>query len=80
MAYWKLTGEIEMKVIKNEIVNGKTELTIERTVLFFFKKQEKYIAASRLVGEFYSWVKAPNNTIVPDHMSFQLDKWKQLDI
>jgi len=69
-----------MKLIKSEVVNGKTELTIEKTVLFFFKKQEKYIAVKRIAGEFYSWVKAPNNTIVPDHMSFQLDKWKQLAI
>ena len=67
-----------MKVIKNEVVDGKTELTIEKTVFFFFKKQEKYIAVKRIVGEYYSWVKHPNNTMVPDHMSFQLDQWKEL--
>jgi len=67
-----------MKVIKNEIVNGKTEITIEKKVFLFFKKQEKYIAVNKIAGEFYSWVKAPDNTIVPDYLSFQLDKWRLL--
>lgn len=67
-----------MKVIKCEVVNGRTELTIEKTIFFFFKKQERYIAVERYVGNFYLWVKAPNHTIVSSDMSFQLDKWKQL--
>jgi hypothetical protein len=67
-----------MKVISAEEVDGKTELTVERTIMFFFKKSIKYIAVRNLVGDYYEWVQAPNHTIVPTAMSFQLDTWKKL--
>lgn len=67
-----------MRLLKNESVNGKTELTIERNVLFFFKKTEKYKAVHQIAGRFYSWVKLPNHTSVPDWLSFQLDTFKEV--
>lgn len=58
--------------------NGVIEIVVESTFLFFFKTHKTYRATKRIVGDYYSWVMLPNQTIVPDHMSFQLDQWLKL--
>jgi hypothetical protein len=64
-----------MKVIAKETdEKGKTILTIEQGI---FKTKIKYMATSRIAGQFFTWVKLPNKTLVPDKLSFQLDEWKK---
>lgn len=54
-------------------------LTVETTTRRLFRKQmtvyTRYQATERIAGKFYTWIKLPDKTIVPDHLSFQLDEW-----
>ena len=66
-----------MKATKIEEVNNQTEITVE-TGKWKFIKVSTYRTNGRIAGEFYNWLKLPENTIVADKMSFQLDVWKKI--
>jgi len=64
-----------MKVIASKIDGDrKTILVVEHGI---FKTRTEYLAKEKIIEDFYTWVKLPNKTIVPDRLSFQLDEWKK---
>ena len=65
-----------MKAIKIEEVNGQTEITVE-TGRGVFKQETIYRTTERI---YFTWIKLPNKTIVPDTMSLQLDSWRISDV
>lgn len=84
-----------MKVKEIKEQNGKTVIMTEEIVKpeklvkrFFRKsylreavvKNRSFMAVSHVAGKFYSWVEMPDNSLVPDSLSFQLDTWKEIGI
>lgn len=71
-----------------ETIKGKTVITTEeetkpaREAFLFWKakppviKMRKFVAAEQIVGNYYRWLEMPDNMIVGDSLSFQLDAWK----
>lgn len=66
-----------MKMIKKEVVNKKIVITVEQG-WFIFKTIKQYEAQKEFLSGYWNWLKLPDRTMVPDYMSFQLDKWNRL--
>ena len=48
------------------------------TKRIFFKPKIRQFISNSGVGEFRDWVEMPDLKIVPDILSFQLDKWNKM--
>lgn len=66
-----------MRLIAKEEQDGKTVLVVESKLFFIFPRVRKFIAEREIAGEYFSWLELPEKTLVPDHLSFQLDAWKR---
>jgi len=65
-----------IKLLETKVDEEKRTILVVQSG-YIFKKKTEYLAASRLVTDFYQWVKLPNKTMINDIMSFQLDLWKK---
>lgn len=68
-----------MKVIKYEVINGMPQLTTSTKRLFRKSKIRVFKATDRYVSNFFKWVELPNNELVGDSLSFQLNTWKEIE-
>ena len=66
-----------MRMISKVIIGGKSVITTESKFLWW-KTQTKFIAQREFPKGYWTWLELPNLTIVPDNLSFQLDKWNRL--
>jgi hypothetical protein len=68
-----------MRVTKIETENGKTVITTEtpRWLWFLKPRVQRFVAARRIVGDFWEWLELPDKRLVTDQSSYQLDAWKR---
>lgn len=66
-----------MKVTGISIKNGWPIIATETKVLFW-KKKRSFLATRKIVEDYFGWVELPNNLIVPDPLSLQLDEWLRI--
>ena len=65
-----------MKFIRKETrEDGKTVLYVEDKG-WFRKKIRSFVANRLYVADYWEWLELPDNTLVEDILSFQLDVWK----
>ena len=67
-----------MRMIKKEIINGKSVITTEKSKFRFWKKEQKFVAQKEFPKGYWTWLELPNLTLVPDSLSFQLDEWNKI--
>lgn len=70
-----------MKVIASGLNSkGLPVITVEETVGFFFKKniRREFVAARQSMPGYWDWSELPDNLIVSDYLSFQLNHWAKL--
>jgi hypothetical protein len=60
------------------IERGDNPVLIITSRFLWMEKTTRYKSLGRIAGDFHQWVKSPNNTMVKDKMSFQLDAWLKL--
>lgn len=66
-----------MKATNIEIgKDGKTIITTETSRFLRKPKIRKFVASEKIVGNYYKWLELPDNLLVTDLLSFQLDSWK----
>ena len=82
-----------MQVKNIEEIDSKTVITTEtvikpeKLIKRWFRdpilrkaitQTRQFKAVSCYVADYHTWVELPNNIMVPDLLSFQLDTWKRL--
>ncbi len=69
-----------MKLIGKEEIDGKTVLITETEIKRFLRKPQKiirkFIAIPKFNGAYFQWLEFPDNMLVPDNTSCQLDAWR----
>ncbi len=62
-----------------EIINtSKPIIVTEQRVFIFWKRIRKFKAVRQMAHKYWEWVELPNNKLVHDNLSFQLDHWLNL--
>ena len=70
-----------MRLIGKEKHGDAINLIVEEDKKRFLLKPKikirKFMSLERIAGDFFCWLELPDKTIVPDHLSFQLDAWNK---
>lgn len=66
-----------MEMVSKESLNGKTIITT-KTTFMFFSKTRKFEAQKESPKGYWKWLELPKYSLVPSHLSFQLDEWNKI--
>jgi len=57
---------------------GRTVLVCEDRVLWFWRRERRFVAQTSLFGgRYWRWLELPNKSLVDDATSSQLDAWNR---
>ena len=56
---------------------GRTVLVCEDRVLWFWRRERRFLAQSKLASNYWSWLELPGKNLVDGVTSLQLDAWNR---